>query len=95
MQRAQDKMHEAEILVNDAQNDKKLTSKQVDLLLHSYVSGLQSTIVMQNSRISLYSSELQQFVQNCCSGIEQSAKLREKLLHEQVEHFEKAKKEFF
>jgi len=50
---------------------------------------------MQNSRISLYSSELQQFVQNCCSGIEQSAKLREKLLHKQVEHFEKAKKEFF
>ena len=33
LKRARDKNHEAEMLVSDAQNEMKLTSKQLDVLL--------------------------------------------------------------
>ena len=80
--------------VTNAQNSKNLKCEDVDEMLQAYLRSLQSTIVRTTKSNANYSSELQAFVANTCLGIEKSAKLRQKLLDEQVEMFEKYKDQF-
>jgi len=68
-----------------------MNPEQVNMLLQSYIKSLQSTIVLAKGPQCAYTENLKQFVDKCCVGIEKSSKLRQRLLDDQIELFEKYK----
>ena len=80
--------------MTNAQNAKNLTPQDIDVMLHAYLDSLQTTIVRATKSNSNYTPDLQAFVANACLGIEKSAKLRQRLLDEQIERFDKSREEF-
>jgi len=71
-----------------------LTSKECDTLLKSYLDSLDKTILHTNPKTIGLPQEIQTFVQESLQGIAKSAKLRQKLLDEKTEVFEKFKEEY-
>ena len=78
--------------VTNAQLDKSLSPADVDVLLNAHLNSLQSLVVQGNPRA--VNSDLQKFVAKAITGIRESAALRQRLLDEQVEMFDKHRDEF-
>ena len=57
------------------------------------MQSLQTIVVMANPKASNYSSELQGFISSTCSGIEKTAKLRQRLADEELERFDRSRME--
>ena len=77
--------------VINAQNDKSLAPADIDVLLNSYLNSLQSLVVQGNPRT--INPDLQNFVAKALKGIKHSAALRQRLLDEQIELFDKHRDE--
>ena len=63
-------------------------------MLMAYISSLQNTIFLTNAKHTNLSTELQQFVGQCITGVQKCAQMRQRLLDEQIEKFDKNRGEY-